>query len=69
GTDQGQRFVLVVGDHDVVEYRAVKLGGIADGMRIVKDGLQAGDRIVVDGLQHVRPGTTVTPEPATAASH
>jgi RND family efflux transporter MFP subunit len=68
GTDQGQRFVFVLGDHDVVEYRAVKLGGAAEGMRIVTEGLHPGDQIVVSGLQRVRPGMAVTPERATVAS-
>ncbi|MBK7876053.1 MAG: efflux RND transporter periplasmic adaptor subunit [Planctomycetes bacterium] len=63
GTDQNQKFVLVVGPGDVAEYRKVKLGPVQDGRRIVREGLKAGERIVVTGLQKTRPGTPVKPEP------
>jgi RND family efflux transporter MFP subunit len=36
GTDQGQKFVLVVNDKEVVEYRAVDVGQLHDGLREVK---------------------------------
>jgi gold/copper resistance efflux system membrane fusion protein len=62
GTDQGQRYVLVVGKGDKTEYRPVELGPIADGMRVIEQGLQAGERIVVKGL--VRPGMQITPQSA-----
>ena len=35
GTDQGQSFVLVVNDKDEVEYRAVEIGKLHDGLREV----------------------------------
>ncbi len=59
GTDQGRRYVLVVGKDDKTEYRPVELGPIADGLRVIEQGLQPGERIVVKGL--VRPGMQVTP--------
>ncbi len=62
GTDQSQKFVFVVGENNVVDYRAVKLGRLFDGMRIVQEGLTPGERIVVNGLQRVRPGVTIAPE-------
>ena len=62
GTDQGQKFVLAVNDGNTVAYRAVKLGSIIDGKRVVREGLRSGDTIIVNGLQRVRPGMTVTPE-------
>ena len=62
GTDQDRRFVMVVGSDNKVTYRAVQLGGIADGMRIVTGGLQPGERIVVNGLQRIRPGALVAAE-------
>ncbi len=68
GTDQSQKFVYVVGDDDVAQYRAVTLGPIVDGLRIVRTGLQDGERIVVNGLQRIRPGTPVTPELEKAAA-
>jgi RND family efflux transporter MFP subunit len=60
-TDQDRRYVLVVGEGDKLEYRAVTLGPIVDGLRVVRDGLKAGDRIVINGLQRVRPGMPIKP--------
>lgn len=62
GTDQSQKFVLAVGENNTVVYRTVKLGGVIEGKRVVRDGLRAGEKIVVNGLQRVRPGMTVAPE-------
>jgi multidrug efflux system membrane fusion protein len=61
GTDQSQKFVLVLGADDTVQYRAVKLGPAVDGQRIVREGVRAGEQIVVNGLQRVRPGAKVAP--------
>ena len=62
GTDQAQKFVLILDDKNKVEYRQVKLGPVIDGKRVVRSGLQAGDKIVVNGLQRARPGSEVTPQ-------
>lgn len=58
-TDQDQEFVYVVGDDDKVVRRRVDLGPIAEGLRIVRDGLRPGDRVVVTGGQELREGTQV----------
>jgi RND family efflux transporter MFP subunit len=68
GTDQSQKFVLTVGADNTVAYRAVKLGSIVDGKRIIRDGLNSGDRVIVNGLQRVRPGMAVTAEVAAVAA-
>jgi RND family efflux transporter MFP subunit len=61
GTDLGNKFVYVLDpDHKVV-YRKVTLGPLADGLRVITDGLTAKDVVVVNGLQHVRPGMEVNP--------
>lgn len=63
GTDQGQKFVYVVGPDNKVEYRAVKVGRLQDdGLRVIREGLKPGERVVVSGLQRVRAGTTLTPK-------
>ena len=62
GTDQGTRYVLVVGKDDKTEYRPVELGQVVDGLRVIEQGLKPGERIVVKGL--VRPGMQVTPQSA-----
>ena len=73
-TDQDRRFVLVVGEGDKVEYRAVVTGPMFDGLRVVRSGVKPGERIVVNGLQRTQPGMVVKPrivpmegEPAAAA--
>ena len=62
GTDQSPKFLLVVGDNNALQYRPVKLGGTANGLRIIQEGLRPGERIVVNGLQRVRPGAIVQPQ-------
>jgi membrane fusion protein, multidrug efflux system len=61
GTDLSKKFVYVVGPKHEIEYRAVTLGPIVDGLRVVRSGLAAGEPIVINGLQRVRPGAHVTP--------
>jgi RND family efflux transporter MFP subunit len=62
GTDQNVRYVFAVGKDNKVEYRAVKLGPLVDGLRVVREGLKEGEYVVVNGLQRVRPGIQVTPQ-------
>ena len=62
GTDQDKKFVFVVGDDGRAEYRAVTLGPVVDGGRIVRTGLAEGEKVIVNGLQRVRPGARVAPE-------
>jgi RND family efflux transporter MFP subunit len=62
GTDQSQKFVYVVDAENKVSYRAVTIGRVTDGLRIVQQGLEAGETVVVNGLQRVRPGVTIAPE-------
>ena len=61
-TDQNQKYVLVLGANNQIEYRKVKLGRVIDGLRVVHEGLKPGDVIVVNGAQRVHPGVTVTPQ-------
>jgi membrane fusion protein, multidrug efflux system len=59
GTDLGKRFVFVVDEQGVVQYRPVATGRLVDGLRVVTSGLAAGDVIIVNGVQRVRPGVNV----------
>jgi multidrug efflux system membrane fusion protein len=61
GTDQDKKFVMVVGADNHVSYRAVTLGPVVDGLRIIRTGLQKDERIVVNGLQRVHPNSLVDP--------
>ncbi len=58
GVDQTGSYVLVV-NADVVEQRAVQIGALVDGMRVISKGLQQTDWVVVEGLQRATPGTKV----------
>jgi RND family efflux transporter MFP subunit len=63
GTDLGGRYVLVVGDGNVVERRYIEPGPLQkDGSRVVLDGLEPGERYITVGLQRARPGMPVTPK-------
>jgi RND family efflux transporter MFP subunit len=62
GTDQDRKYVLVVNDKNVVEYRPVKLGPIQNGLRAVVEGLAPSDWVIVNGIQRARPGATVAPQ-------
>lgn len=59
GTDQGRRYVLVLGTGGKAEYRPVELGAMNEGLRVVTSGLSPGETIIIKGL--VRPGMLVTP--------
>jgi multidrug efflux system membrane fusion protein len=59
GTDLGKRFVFVLDEQGVVQYRSVETGRVVEGLRVVTNGLAAGDVVIVNGLQRVRPGVTV----------
>jgi RND family efflux transporter MFP subunit len=61
-TDQSQKYVLLLGPGNQIEYRRVTLGRIFHGLRIVREGLKPNDVIVVNGAQRVHPGVTVTPQ-------
>jgi multidrug efflux pump subunit AcrA (membrane-fusion protein) len=59
GRDQTRRFLLVVDGEGMVQYRPVEVGGLYDGMREIRSGLNPEERVVVDGVQRARPGEKV----------
>lgn len=61
GSDQVQRFVMVVDEKGVARSKAVELGPVVDGLRVIRSGLTGSERVIVRGLQRVRPGSLVTP--------
>src|SRR5581483_6206045 len=67
GTDQGGRYLLVVGKDDVVEQRKVEIGPLEGTDRVITKGLAAGDRVIVEGLLRAVPGQKVDPHTAAAA--
>lgn len=55
GADQGQKFVYIIDDKNIVQYRKVTPGALQeDGLRVV-EGLEKTDRVVMSGLQQIRP--------------
>jgi RND family efflux transporter MFP subunit len=67
GTDQGNKYLLVVSPQNVVEYHPVTLGVERDGLREILTGLQPNASVIVDGIQRARPGITVNPHTASKA--
>lgn len=62
-TDQAREVVFVVGPQNRIVQRAVELGPLVDGLRVIRSGLNPADRVVIDGVQRARPGKPVTPQP------
>lgn len=62
GKDQSQKYVLVVDEKNVVQYRVITPGKVEDGLQIIEKGLSPKDRVVVGGIQRVRPDMAVTPK-------
>ncbi len=64
----GQQHVFLVDDKNIIERRAVRIGQIEDGMRVVEEGLRPQDWVVTTNLGHVEAGMTVTPDKPTAST-
>lgn len=65
GSNQNNKYVLVVDEAGTVEYRPVEIGPLHEGMRIIREGLAADDVVVVSGLLRARPGGKVTAQMTT----
>jgi multidrug efflux system membrane fusion protein len=63
-TDQSRKIVFVVKNDDTVEARAVVLGPLDDGLRVIREGLKPDDKVIVDGIQRARVGAKVSPHMA-----
>lgn len=59
GTDQGGRYLLVVGKDNVVAQKHVTVGPLEGSKRSIESGITPDDLVVVDGLQRAIPGQTV----------
>jgi len=62
GTDQDRKFVYIVNDQNMSEYREVKIGESIEGARIIRAGLSNGDRVITEGIIRLRPGMPVAPQ-------
>ncbi len=59
GTDQTNKFALVVAEDGTVSRKSLVLGPVIDGLRVIRQGLAKDDMIVIKGLQRARAGTKV----------
>lgn len=59
--DQSQEVVMTVAADGTVTPKAVEIGGLHRGLRVIRSGLAPTDTIVIEGLVRVRPGAKVTP--------
>ncbi len=57
-SDQASKYVLIVGEGDVVVRRALTLGPLHAGLRVVRDGVQPGEWVITKGAR-ARPGQKV----------
>lgn len=62
GSDQGGRYLLLVGKDNIVEQRKVTIGPPVGDLRVIDKGLAADDRVVVDGILRAIPGEKVDPQ-------
>lgn len=62
-TDQDRKYVYVVGPGNTALRKDIVLGGMNDGLRVVKSGLTPQDRVVIGGTQLIFfPGAPITPK-------
>jgi membrane fusion protein, multidrug efflux system len=62
GSDQDQSFVYVVDSKDIARLRHIKTGQLAEGLRVVKSGLQPDDVVIINGIIKARPDSPVRPQ-------
>ena len=62
GSDQDQKYVVVVQADGLTKFQKVVLGPIVDGLRVIQSGLQGDETIVVEGIGKVRPNSKVSAE-------
>lgn len=65
GTDLKNRFVLTVGENNVLEYKLIEVGERYGALRAVTAGLNEGDVIAVNGPARVGPGMPISPNTVT----
>ncbi len=61
GTDLKNRFVLTVGENNILQYKLVEVGERYGKLRAIISGLSKGDIIAVNGPARVGPGMPIEP--------
>jgi RND family efflux transporter MFP subunit len=62
GSDQDHSFVYVVDSKNIARLRHIRTGELAEGLRVVKSGLQPDDVVIINGIIKVRPDSPVRPQ-------
>lgn len=60
-TDLGGKYVLVMGENNILQRRDIKLGATLGKMRVVNEGLNGDEMFIVGGFAMARPGMPITP--------
>jgi RND family efflux transporter MFP subunit len=63
GTDQNQKYVVVVQPDGLSKYQTVETGPIEEGLRVITKGLSGDETVIVEGIGKVRPNIKVKAEP------
>jgi membrane fusion protein, multidrug efflux system len=62
GTDQDQRYLIVVQPDGTAKYQRVIPGPLVDGLRVIREGLKGDELVVIEGVSKIRPNSKVTPQ-------
>lgn len=60
-TDLGGKYVLVVGENNILQRRDLKPGASIGDMRVVNEGLDGSEMFIVGNFHIARPGMPITP--------
>jgi RND family efflux transporter MFP subunit len=60
--DQSRQFVFVISPEGLVERRWVTTGPMAEGLRIVREGLKGNELVAAGGFHRIRAGIEVAPQ-------
>ncbi len=66
--DQSEEVVMTVAADGTVVPKRIQTGGLFQGLRVIRSGLQPTDRVIIDGLMRARPGAKVSPVAGTIAA-
>ena len=67
GTDQDQRYLIVVQPDGTAKYQRVIPGPLVDGLRVIREGLKGDESVVIEGVSKIRPNSKVMPQQADMA--
>lgn len=62
-TDGARRLIYVVDAEGKVAARAIELGPLVGGLRVIRNGVTADDVVIISGVQRAQPGQPVTAQP------